>query len=93
MNCNNCGKPVDIKIQDLPSNLRPLGAWAYFGYTLLFSIPVVGFILLIVFSFSRSNINRRNFARSYFCGYILFAIIILVIMLTGAGAELISMIG
>ncbi len=92
MNCNNCGKPVDIKIQDLPSNLIPLSAWAYFGYTLLFSIPVVGFILLIVFSFSRSNINRRSFARSYFCSYIIVAIVILVIMLTGIGAEILAML-
>lgn len=92
MNCNNCGKTVDIKIQDLPSNLRPLSAWAYFGYTLLFSIPVVGFILLIVFSFNRGNINRRSFARSYFCSYIIFAVIILIVMLTGIGAELLAML-
>ena len=92
MNCNNCGKPVDIKVQDLPSNLRPLSAWAYFGYTLLFSIPVVGFILLIVFSFNRGNINRRSFARSYFCSYIIVAIIFLVIMLTGIGAEILAML-
>ncbi len=92
MNCNNCGKTVDIKIQDLPSNLRPLSAWAYFGYTLLFSIPVVGFILLIVFSFNRGNINRRSFARSYFCSYIIVAVIILIVMLTGIGAELLAML-
>ena len=92
MNCNNCGKTVDIKIQDLPSNLRPLSAWAYFGYTLLFSIPVVCFILLIVFSFNRGNINRRSFARSYFCSYIIVAVIILIVMLTGIGAELLAML-
>lgn len=92
MNCNNCGKPVDIKIQDLPSNLRPLSAWAYFGYTLLFSIPVVGFILLIIFSFSRSNINRRSFARSYFCSYIIVAILFVILILTGVGAEVLGML-
>ena len=52
---------------NLPEQYRPLGAWAYFGYTLLFCIPIVGFIMLIVFSFSDTNINRRNFARSYWC--------------------------
>ncbi len=92
MNCNNCGKPVDIKIQDLPSNLRPLSAWAYFGYTLLFSIPVVGFILLIIFSFNRSNINRRSFARSYFCSYIIVAILFVILILTGVGAEVLGML-
>ncbi|MBQ8796271.1 MAG: ABC transporter permease [Clostridia bacterium] len=83
---------MDIKIQDLPSNLRPLSAWAYFGYTLLFSIPVVGFILLIIFSFNRSNINRRSFARSYFCSYIIVAILFVILILTGVGAEVLGML-
>lgn len=73
MNCTNCGTPVEIKTENLPANLRPLNPWAYFGYTLLFSIPLVGFILLIVFSFNRGNLNRRSFARSYFCGLIIVA--------------------
>ena len=47
---------------------KPVSAWGYFGYNLLFSIPVAGLVLLIIFSFSNKNINRRNFARSYFCG-------------------------
>lgn len=63
---------------NIPANYKPLSPWAYFGYQLLFAIPVVGFILLIVFSFSNENINRRNFARSYFCS-LLLAVIIAVI--------------
>ena len=55
----------------------PLSAWAYFGYTILFSIPIIGWIMLLVFSFSKKNINRRNYARSYFC-------IIAVFLLAGA---------
>ena len=54
---------------------RPISAWGYFGYGLLFSIPVVGFIMAIVFSFNNKNINRRNFARSYFCGLILAVVL------------------
>ena len=48
---------------NVPSQYRPIGAWGYFGYQILFSIPIVGFILLIVFALSDENINRRNFAR------------------------------
>lgn len=33
----------------LPEKYRPLGMWAYFGYTILFSIPLLGFIFLIIF--------------------------------------------
>ena len=54
-----------------PEQFRPLSPWAYFGYSLLFSIPLVGFILLIVFSLSDGNYNRRNYARSYFCALLI----------------------
>ena len=46
---------------------RPLSPWAYVGLTVLFSIPVVGLVFLIVYSINGSNINRRNYARSYWC--------------------------
>ena len=61
--------------QSLPSNYTPLSPWAYFGIELLFAIPLVGFILAIVFSFDDSNINRRNFARSYWCGLIVAVVL------------------
>ncbi|HJJ14055.1 MAG TPA: hypothetical protein OIM42_04250 [Clostridiaceae bacterium] len=64
----------------IPNEYRPLSAWAYFGYNILFAIPLVGFIMLIVFAFDSSNINRRNYARSFFCAY-LVAIIILIVVL------------
>jgi hypothetical protein len=49
-------------------SLKPIGAWGYFGWSLLFSVPIVGFILLIVFSVGGTdNLNLRNFARSYWC--------------------------
>lgn len=63
----------------IPPEYRPLGAWAYFGYGLLFGIPIVGFICLIVFSFSNTNINRRNFARSFWC-WLLISVIIAVVL-------------
>ena len=66
-----------------PERFRPLSPWAYFGYTILFSIPLVGLILLIVFSLSEGNINRKNFARSYFCALVIMLIIILVLAFTG----------
>lgn len=64
----------------IPNEYRPLSAWPYFGYNILFAIPLVGFIMLIVFAFDSSNINRRNYARSFFCAY-LVAIIILIVVL------------
>ena len=73
------------EIRQLPDKYRPLGAWGYFGYTILFSIPLIGFICLIVFSFSDRNMNRRSFARSYFCGLILVLILFVVIVVMAGG--------
>ncbi|MDO4798453.1 MAG: hypothetical protein Q4A01_10620 [Coriobacteriales bacterium] len=63
--------------------LKPLGAWTYFGLSILFSIPIVGLICLIVFSFSDANINRRNYARSYFCMLLLVLVLVAVLFFTG----------
>ena len=55
----------------LSSHLE-MAPWGYLGYEILFAIPLVGFILLLVFSFGGTrNINLRNFARSYFCALII----------------------
>lgn len=69
---------------------RPLSPWAYFGYQILFAIPLIGFICLIVFALSSSNINRRNFARSYFCVLVLAIVIIVIIAVAGGGLAFFS---
>ena len=71
-------------LNSLPDQYRPLSPWAYFGLSILFSIPVIGFVFLIIFSFNKKNINRRNYARSYFCGLLLFVIILVAIVLVAA---------
>lgn len=55
---------------------RPLSPWAYFGYSLLFGIPLIGFIFLLIFSFNSRNINRRNFARSFFCAALVWFVFV-----------------
>lgn len=59
---------------------RPLSPWAYFGYSVLFTVPFIGLIVNLVFCFSSENINRRNYARSFWCAYLLAAIIIAVFL-------------
>lgn len=56
---------------------RPLSPWAYFGYSLLFGLPIIGFVFLLVFSFNSRNINRRNFARSFFCAALFWFLFII----------------
>ena len=66
---------------NIPENYRPISAWGYVGYQLLFAIPIVGFICILVFALGGStNKNLKNFARSYLCIW-LIAIIIGVIFL------------
>ena len=66
-----------------PDVLKPHSPWAYFGVSILFSLPVVGFIFLIIFSVSDANINRRNFARSYWCIYVIIAVAAVVAVASG----------
>ena len=62
--------------KNIPEEYKPISMWGYFGYEILFAITLVGFILLLVFSFGgTTNKNLRNFARSYFC-FIIVALII-----------------
>lgn len=70
-------------MQEIPNNVpyeyRPISSWGYIGYNLLYSIPLVGFILMIVHAFDDSYMCRRNYARSFFC-WMLIGLIITVLM-------------
>lgn len=71
---------------NIPSEYRVLSPWAYFGYNLLFAIPLVGFICAIIFAFDNSNLNRRNYARSFFCNLIIAVIITIIAAALGTAA-------
>lgn len=62
----------------IPIQYKPIGPWGYFGLSFLFAIPVIGFIFLLIFTFNKKNINRRNFARSYWCALLVLIILFLV---------------
>ena len=91
--CTSCGATAATPVAPVAPAAPPakevklLGPWGYFGLKILFSIPLVGFILLIVFSLDGSHLNRRNFARSYWCDLILGVVvtILLAIILSASG--------
>ena len=71
----------------MSSNRNIITPWGYFWLQILFNIPVIGFIFLVVFALGGTpNINKRNFARSYFCIYVVI-IIVLAIMFALGGLD------
>ena len=88
--------PKYITEANIPPAYKPLGPWAYFGLQLLFCLPIVGFICLIVFSFDNGNINRRNFARSYWCALliqvILIALMVVLVLVLGLDESIVEQV-
>lgn len=75
-------------VNNIPSEYKPIGMWGYFGYNILFMLPVIGWIMLVSFAVGgTSNKNLKNYARSYFCTAII-VIILAVIVIGGAGGML-----
>lgn len=83
-------QPVTPRI---PPEYKPMSPWAYFGWSLLYSIPFVGFVLLIVMSFAPRNKNHKNFTRSYWCGALIILGIAVVTLLLAAALGSIDSIG
>lgn len=88
----NAAPPISQVIPDYNPSLdyKPLGMWAYFGYDILFAIPLVGLIVLIIFACSASNVNLRNYARSKFCLFIIIFLLVLLFMAMGGGLAALS---
>lgn len=78
---NYGGQFAYLTEEQLPEQFRPLGAWAYFGWTILFNLPFVGWIITLIKALGKTgNINLRNFARSMFCVYAVILILYLIIL-------------
>lgn len=80
---------MEDNFNNIPEEYRPISMWGYFGYQLLFSIPCVGIILLLVFSFGGTkNQNLKNFARSYFCFLIVMVVVVGILISVGGLATI-----
>jgi len=72
--------PVAPPPPALDPQTKPLGVFDYILMVIGFSLPVIGLILMIVWSVSSTtNVNRKNFARAYLI-LCLVAVIISVII-------------
>ena len=61
---------------NITEEYRPISPWGYIGYQILFSIPIIGFICILIYAFgdSNKNINLRNFAKSYIYVYLIIVL-------------------
>ena len=68
-------------MNNVPSEYKPITPLGYIGYQLLFSIPIIGFIFLIIYACGgTSNINVKNFARSYFVVLLIVIIMMFIVV-------------
>ena len=72
---------------------RPISMWGYFGWEIVYAIPLIGWIICIGQAFCAYNRNLRNFARSQFCWLILWFIWICVLAGMGFFTNLLIMLG
>lgn len=69
---NSGTQQTNNNVNVVPEEYKPISMWGYFGYEVLFSIPIIGFICIIIFSAGGTrNKNLTNFARSRLCILIL----------------------
>jgi hypothetical protein len=64
-----------------PPENKPIGAWAYFGLDLLYSIPLVGLICAIIFALKNRNNHMRSFARAVIFKRLIIAVIFILLFL------------
>ena len=72
-----------MSYNNVPEEYSPISPWGYFGLNILFAIPFIGFLILLILSFASSNINVRNYARSFWIPLLLVLIGLLILFISG----------
>ena len=77
---------------------KPISAWGHVGYSILWAIPVVGWIIWFCMALGSRNQNKKNYARSKFCGIVALVLFVVVgvvvaLVLSIAGINLAEMLG
>ena len=65
-------------MKDYDYGSKPISGWGYVGRAILWSIPVIGWLILIFKALFAKNRNVKNYARSFFCAFLLVLIIAVV---------------
>ena len=81
-----------MKNYDYGRGFKPISAWGYIGYTILWSIPAIGWIIWLCSVIGAKNKNVKNFARMPLCALLLVLIIGVVIGIAGVVLQLLGIV-
>ncbi len=74
-------QPMQITEAMLPAEFKPVSTGTYIGYSILFSLPIIGFIMLLVTAFSsEKSKSLRNYAKSILIMTLILLIPTIIIM-------------
>ena len=73
----------------LPKAYRPLSTKAYLGLTILYIIPVIGWIFMLAHAIDAKNRHTRTYARSWFCGLFTFIVVAVIAIIIAFSLNLI----
>ena len=69
---------------------KPISAWGYVGYSILWAIPVLGWLIWLCTALFSRNQNKKNYARSYVCGVILVELIAVVSVVASLARDIVG---
>ena len=79
--------PMNMNMNMNMEDTKPISPLGYIGYNILFSLPLIGIIMLFVFGISGSvNVNVKNYARSFLIIYLVLIVIMIIIAIIAAVA-------
>jgi len=72
------------------NNYLSVGNWMWIMF--ITAIPIVGFIMMIVWSFTGDNESKKNYFRAIFAWFFVFVGLVVVLMLLGNGPAIMKQI-
>ena len=79
--CYKKSGPKDYNI--VYSEYKPISAWGYVGFNILYSIPVIGWLVFLCHVLSPNASSHRSYARSFLCMLLVSLILVAVLAIAG----------
>ena len=80
----------ECEMKDYDYGAKPIRAWGYVGFSFLYAIPVIGWLVWLFNALFAKNRNVKNHARSYFCGFLILVLVAIVAVIAVAALYLLG---